>query len=156
MMFGASVRRCLCLALILRVGAEPADSSGRIYVYAQRDTPARSWLTIACDGKVVAELKRGCFFAVNVSPGRHVLEPQRGVPASIEVRESGEIYVRLDWHYELGQPPVPVLSIVQPEFAAGEIKFLSYADAKRPHSDTVPKTDPRPPVQPRLKTRDAP
>lgn len=61
-----------------------ADDLARVFVYSQRETPARSWKTIACDGERIAEVKRGFFFAVNVRPGRHSLSLVDGVPISVE------------------------------------------------------------------------
>ncbi|HVX65789.1 MAG TPA: hypothetical protein VHA11_04260 [Bryobacteraceae bacterium] len=131
-----------------------AGAVGRIYVYAQRPTPARSWLPIFCGGAVVAEMKRGTVVAINVPPGRHTLSTQTGVPVSVEVRSGEESFVRLDWHFEEGHAPIPVLSVVSSERARREMKYLSYIDATRVLSASVPKTDPREPASLRLHTRD--
>ena len=82
-----------------------ADDSGRIYVYAQRETAARSWLPITCGGVVVAQLKRGMLFAINVPPGRHTLSVEAGLPAFVDVHSGEDVFVRLDWNYEVGRAP---------------------------------------------------
>jgi hypothetical protein len=135
--------------------AAPAEHSARIYVYAQRLTAARSWLPIACGGSAVAELKQGMFFAIDVPPGRHALSTETGVPAFVDVHAGEEAFVRLDWSYQEGRPPVPVLAAVPPDQARKEMMYLSYIDAKRALSPSVPRTDPREPAQLRLKRREA-
>ncbi len=125
-------------------------------MYAQRDTAARSWLPISCGSSVVAEIKQGTFFAISVPPGRYALCVKNGVPLPVEVHASEESFVRLDWDYEVGRSPIPVLAKVGATDARSEMKFLSYVSARRVHSSLVPKSDPRPPVEPRLRTRDEP
>jgi len=88
----------------------PAQIPARIYVYAQRDTAARSWLPISCNNVVVAELKRGTFFAINVEPGPYSLFVEKGVPLSVDARSGEDSFVRLDWSYGIDRPPIPVLS----------------------------------------------
>jgi hypothetical protein len=73
-----------------------AADSARVYVYARWETPARSWLPISCDGEVVAKLKQGTLFAIDVTPGRHNLGSDRGVPVFVDVRSGDEVFVRLD------------------------------------------------------------
>ena len=131
-----------------------AEDSARIYVYAQRDTAARSWLPVSCDSAVVADIKQGTFFAISLASGRYTLFVKNGVPVSIDVHSGEESFVRLDWEYEIGRPTVPVLVKVGQTEARSEMKYLSYVGAKRVHSSLVPKTDPSPPVQPKLRTRD--
>lgn len=132
----------------------PADDPARIYVYAQRNTAARSWLPVSCGTSVVAEIKQGTFFALSLAPGRYALFVKNGVPLPVDVHSGEESFVRLDWQYEIGQPPIPVLVKVGPAEARGDMKFLSYVSARRVHSSLVAKNDPRPPVEPRLRTRD--
>ncbi len=71
------------MAALAAVLPEP---SARIYLYAERPTAARSWLAVSCDGAVAAELKQGMIFAIDVSPGRHALSTEAGVPAPVDVR----------------------------------------------------------------------
>jgi hypothetical protein len=131
----------------------PAEDPGRIYVYAQRQTAARSWLPISCDGAVVAELKRGTLFAMNVPPGRHTLSTETGVPAFVDVHSGEESFVRLDWSFEVGRSAIPVLNTVRPDQARKEMRFLSYIRANKVHASLVPRTDPREPPPLRLKKR---
>ena len=131
-----------------------AENPTRIYVYAQRDTAARSWLSISCNSVVVAELQRGAFFAINVEPGPYMLSVEKGVPLSIDARAGEESFVRLDWSYGIDRPPIPVLSKIYTAGAQREMKYLSYVPAKRVHSNQVPKTDPSEHLQPQLRTRD--
>ena len=141
--------------LLLRQNAS-AEESGRLYVYAQRETPARGLMPVFCDGGVAAEIRRGTFLAINVSPGRHTLLTADGVPLTVEVSAQHDVFIRLDWHHQVGRPPIPAFSRVGGEKAASEMRFLSYVDKKRIRSDSVSRTDPRPPIQPRLRTRGVP
>ena len=148
--------RCKVLAaivtLIVPVCGRPADSA-RIYVYAERPTLARSWLTISCDGAVVAKLKQGWFFAVNVAPGRHVVATETGVPALVEARSGEEYFARLDWHIETGHPAIPQLHVVPAAQARREMKYLSYVPRNKVLSSSVPMTDPSDVPPPQLKSR---
>ena len=152
------MRRHLALAavtvFVLHCPAATADDLSRVFVYSQRDTPARSWMTIVCDGERIAEVKRGFFFALNVRPGRHSLSLADGVPISVEVRSGGQAFVRIDWNHDVRRPPIPVLNRVVEERAMREMRFLTYVDTKRIHSAFVPGVDPRPPESPQLRTRE--
>ena len=112
-------------------------------MYSQRETPARSWLRITCDGAAVAELKQGFFFALALPPGRHMLGLESGVPAFVDLRAGEDAFVRLDWNHGVGRAPIPVLKVVRPDRAHAETRFLSYIAAKRALSATVSKSDPR-------------
>ena len=147
--------RIAALAAILLPAAQQtlAVDQARIFVYARRHTAARSWLAGSCDGAVVAMVRQGAYFAVNVSPGRHELGVQNGVPVFVEVRTGEEHFVRLDWNYEVGRPPIPILSKVSRAQADLEMRFLSYVEARRVRSNSVPKADPRQLPSSQLKTR---
>lgn len=144
----------IALITLLTSASGVADGPARIYVYADRNTVARSWRPISCDGTVVAKLKRGTFFAINVAPGRHVLSDGKSVPAIIDVRSGEETFVRLDWVFLEGEPATPVFSKVAASVAARDMIYLPYIDANKVLSISVSKTDPRTPPQLRLKTRD--
>jgi len=133
--------------------APAAEATARIYVYAQELTEARSWIAIQCDGVAVARITRGKFFAVNVTPGRHTLASETGVPVVVDVHAGEDSFARLDWHFEIGRAPVAVLHLVQPEAAHQELKFLSYIDKSKIMAPSVSKSDPRDWLEPRLKTR---
>jgi hypothetical protein len=145
--------RALALVTVVLAAALAAEDPTRIYVYARRDTAARSWISISCDNSVVAEVRQGTFFAVNVAPGKHALLTEGGVPSFVDLAAGKEIFVRLDWDYGIGRPPIAVFSQVDPADAQREMKYLSYVGVKRLHSSLVPKADPRQEVQPRLRTR---
>lgn len=113
------------LALLVIQSASPGDLD-RIYIYAQRETAARSWRPISCDGAIVAKLKRGTFFAINVSPGRHVISDAKGVPLFVDVIAGRDFFVRLDWQIEVGEPAIPVLSRVNARVARNEMRFVTY------------------------------
>ncbi len=130
-----------------------ADDLSRVFVYAQRETPARSWTPVVCNGENIAEVRRGFFFAVNLRPGRHFLSVENGVPISIDVRPGVETFVRIDWNYDVRRSPIPVLSSVVEERAKKEMRFLSYIETARIHSLAVSNAAPRPSVSPQLKTR---
>jgi hypothetical protein len=94
---------------------------------------------------VVAELKQGMFFAINVPPGRYTLSPAKGVPVAIDVSSGEESFVRLDWNYGVGRSPVPELHAVRKQQAREQMRFLSYLNANKMLSSSVSKTDPREP-----------
>jgi hypothetical protein len=131
-----------------------ADDQARIYVYARRDTAARSWMSISCGSAVVAEIKQGTFFAITLQPGQYTFLGERGVPLSVDTHSGEELFLRLDFNYGVGRPPIPVLSKVRRGEARKEMKYLSYINPKRVHSGLVPKTDPSPSVQPELRRRE--
>jgi hypothetical protein len=147
--------RALVLVTVVfaTVPTAPAEDPTRIYVYARRDTAARSWVSISCDNSVVAEVRQGFFFAVNVEPRKHALSAEGGVPLFVDLTAGKEIFVRLDWDYKTGRPPIALFSQVNPADAQREMTYLSYVGVKRFHSSLVPKTDPRKEVQPQLRTR---
>ncbi|MGC4048275.1 MAG: hypothetical protein QM757_00970 [Paludibaculum sp.] len=150
MAFRLMALACLLLGLSPSCGAE---DSARVYVYARRETEARSWIAVSCRGAVAAEVKQGFFFALYLAPGRHSLGVENGVPLTIDAAAGEETFVRLDWHYEVGRPPIAALSKVRPDDARREMKYLVYVPAKRLHSSLASKSDPRAPVQPKLKER---
>ncbi|MBN9656562.1 MAG: hypothetical protein J0H49_00200 [Acidobacteria bacterium] len=130
------------------------EDSGHVYVYARRETEARSWIKVSCGGAVAAEVRQGTFFALSLPPGRYSLSVDGGVPLPIEAIAGNDAFVRLDWHYEEGRPPVPALSKVRPEDAAREMRFLAYVPARRLHSTQAARTDPRAPSSPQWKRRE--
>ncbi|MBZ5601497.1 MAG: hypothetical protein LAO79_04245 [Acidobacteriia bacterium] len=146
--------RFTALIAILVAVTLSAGNIGRVYVYSRRDTPARSWLSISCDHAVAAEVKQGRFFAIDVPAGRHALFVERGVPVSFDVRPGEELFVRLDWNHAMDRAPIPVLLKIDAAAARREMRFLSYVESKKIHSDLVAKTDPSPAPEPRLRTRD--
>ena len=161
----ARLLRCWCndcawplavVCLLLLSQNASAEELGRIYVYAQRETPARAWMTVFCNGSAAAEIRRGTFFAIDDSPGRHTLITDAGVPLTVEVVAQHDVFIRLDWHHQVGRPPIPAFLKVGGAQAESEMRFLSYVDKKRIRSDSVSGTDPRPPIQPRLRTRGVP
>jgi hypothetical protein len=130
-----------------------AEDNGRVYVYAQRLTEARSWMPVYCDGEPVARIKAGRLFAIHLAAGRHTLSLEPGVPLPIEVRPGEESFVRLDWHMELGRSAIPVFNLTRPELARKEMTNLSYIDPKQALSPAVAKTDVRELRQPELRRR---
>ncbi len=146
------------IAIIAALALMPLPSAGakglaRIYVYAQLETPAGSWTPISCDGTVVAKLKRGKFFAVNVAPGRHMLSEEKGIPVFVDAHSGEDSFVRLDWHIEVDKPVISVLQVVPPPQARDEMRYLVYIDAGKALSRSVPKKDPREIPRPRLMRR---
>lgn len=141
---------CLLLAILPLCEAE---DPAHVYVYARRETEARSWIAVSCSGAGTAEVKQGFFFALNLVPGRYSLNVENGVPLTIDVAPGEETFVRLDWHYEVGRRPIAALSKVRPDEARREMRYLAYVPAKRLHSSLAGKSDPRAPVQPKWKDR---
>jgi hypothetical protein len=153
---GSKMRHTLFIAISVVVSlahlpAAWAQSSARIYVYVQSEAAASSWFPISCDGTVVAKIKRGRLFAVNVAPGRHILSDEKGVPVVVDARKGEESFVHIDWRYEVGGPTISVLQTATPAEAQSEMIHLRYIDAGEVFSKAVPKTDPRKP--PRLMRR---
>jgi len=133
----------------------PAKDLARIYVYIQTDTPARSWSPIYCDRALVAKLKRGRFFALDVAPGRHMLSGQQDVPVLVDARAGEESFVSLGWRSgDTGGALLPAWHVVDPDAAEREMKYLKYVDADEIISSSVSKKDPRPP--PGLRRRNIP
>lgn len=130
-----------------------AEGQTPIYVYAQLETPARSWFPIWCDGTIVAKLKRGRFFVVNVAPGRHMLSDGKGVPVWVDAHSGKESFARLDWRMEVGGPAISVLQVIPRCTARGDMPSLTYIDADKALSKSVRKTDPRKREPPRLRRR---
>ena len=142
----AHIALITAVALMTSASAR-AEDSARIYVYAQRETPARSWLPISCDGTVVAKLKRGRFFAITVTPGRHTLSDEKGVPVVVKARSGKDSFVRLEWlNGDVGGPSLPVLQVVSPGQAHDDMLSLAYVDASKVLAKSVPKADPRKPL----------
>ena len=144
----------IAVVTLMQLPSAQAEGLARIYVYAQLETPAGSWIPISCDGTVVAKLRRGRFFAINAAPGRHMLSDEKGVPVSVDARSGEESFVRVDWRMEVGGPAISVLQVVPPSAARSEMIYLTYIDASKVHSKSVSKKDPREP--PRLLRRGGP
>lgn len=141
-------------AVFSAIAASPGSDGAQLYVYAPRDTAARSWLGVSCDGGLIAEIKAGTFFAINLTAGRQTLSVEKGVPLILETHAGQPSFVRLDWNYGINRRPIAVLSAVGPADARREMKYLSYIGARRVHSTLVPKADPSLPVEPELRSRD--
>ena len=132
-----------------------ANDVARLYVYIQDDTPARSWSPIYCDSKVVAKLKRGRFFALDVAPGRHMVSGENGVPVFVDAGAGEDSFVSLGWRTgDTGGPLLPAWQIIGPDAAEREMKDLKYVDADEVISSSVSEKDPRGP--PSLRRRKSP
>jgi hypothetical protein len=148
------MRVSVVIAVTLASSTLLGDDTARVYVYARRETAARSWLSISVGDVVVAEVKQGLFFAISLAPGRHTLSVVGGLPLPIDVGSGEKSFVRLDWNYGMDRGPIANLSRVRQSEAATEMRYLSYIPTKRVHSTFVPKTDPSEPLEPQLHTRD--
>ena len=73
-----------------------------------------------------------------------------GVPVAVMIEAGRDAYVRLGWHYQVGQSPVAMLQTVSSDTALRELRFLSYVDAKRIRASLVLRTAP---TNPTLRTR---
>ena len=148
----------IALALLAAVPAAVAQAApqgpARIFVYSLRETAAHLWMPVNFDGEIAAEVRRGTFFTITCDPGPHILIIEQGVPVAVEARADRPAYVRLDWNYQLGRRPIPVLGVVPARIAEAELRHLSYVEAKKVRSAAVLKTDPRLAEDLRLKTRD--
>src|SRR5258707_9980710 len=102
-----SVRFTVAVALaVTSTFTLEAEDQARIYVYARRDTAARSWMSISCGNAVVAEIKQGTFFAITLATGQYTFVSENGIPLPIEARAGEELFLRLDWNYAIGRPPI--------------------------------------------------
>lgn len=144
----------LAVLVLVPLRFASSQSRARIYVYAQREAPARSWRMMRCDGMPVAKIKRGRFFAINVAAGRHVLSSADGIPAFVDIRDGDESFVRLSWQQEIGEAPTLVLDKVPAVVAHNEMRFVIYIDPKEALSGSVPKTDPRLIPEPHFQRRE--
>jgi hypothetical protein len=152
----AAVCLVLLAAAILAPRALPADNPTRIFVFAAWELPVRSWVPILCDGRVVAKVKRGRFFAINVAPGQHILSEQDGVPAFVDARSGEDVYVQVQQHVEdssSGKSVIPVFQVVAPNEARKQIIHLAYIDADKVYAESVPKDDPNGSSPPQVKKR---
>ncbi len=148
------VRFARCLAMFLFAAYQvTADDTGRIYVYAERDSEAHSWMGISCGGAVVAEIERGTFFAVHLASGRYSLSTERGIPTAVEIRSGEDVFIRLGWNYGIDRPPIAILRQAPADQAERAMKYLSYVPLRHIFSSAVDKADPRTPVKLQLKTR---
>lgn len=142
----------LSAALPVLSAADP----GQVFIYAQRDTPAKRWIGVTCDGETVAALKGGFYFALQTSAGRHSLSVTEGVPVSVEVDPGATVFVRMDWNHDLRREPIPAFSIVREESARKELRWLSYVAAKHIRSASVLPATELPAENPQLKSRTGP
>jgi hypothetical protein len=75
---------------------QPGTDFARVYVYVKIDAVVRSWRQVLCDGALVAEVKRGKFFVLNLASGKHTLSDTDGIPVSLDVRSGKDYFVRLE------------------------------------------------------------
>lgn len=128
-----------------------AQETARIYVYETLTSGKGSWLAISCDSEPVAEIKRGMFFAIDVTPGAHMIGVNGGVSVAVELKEGEEAFVRLGRNYLVGAAPIPQLYVsINPTH--NRMTNLRYVKEAKIHSDAVARSDPRPP--PRLRVRE--
>ncbi|BDC52903.1 hypothetical protein F183_A52180 [Bryobacterales bacterium F-183] len=142
----------LTLGLLFAAFAALAEET-HVFMYAQRDTPARSWLTVFCNDTPVAKIKKGRFFALALPAGSYTLGIGQGVPYPLTVQSARDQYIRVEWHHHMGRAPIPALSEVREEVARKEMRFLSYVEAKQIESQRVPPQDPRPAQDPQFRQR---
>jgi len=124
----------------------------QVYVYADWESPEHGWVDVACDEEIVAKVKAGKFFVMNLQPGRHAISVQDGIPVFIELRSGERSFLRLDREVD-GQTVMLVLNKMDSTEANREMVNLVYIDASKALSSSVPKEDPRKHRQPQLKTR---
>lgn len=146
----------LLVVLAFSIGAssqtEKEEPLGQVYVYAMWESPVRRWVDIACDDEIVAKLKAGRFFVMNLPPGRHAVSERDGLPVFIEVRSGEKSFLRVGREVD-GQTVMPVLSKMGSTAAEKELAHLAYIDAAKALANSVPKEDPRVLRQQQLKTR---
>ena len=130
-----------------------SHSLAQIYVYANWESQERRWLDIACDNEIVAKVKAGRFFVMNLPPGRHAVSAGDGIPMFVEARSGEKSFLRVSREVD-GQTVMLVLTKIDSTEAGKEMVHLAYIDAAKALSNSVPKEDPRDlRQQPQLKTR---
>jgi hypothetical protein len=148
----------LLVSLVSCVGAwsqiqKKTEPLEQIYVYADWESPEHRWVDVACDDEIVAKVKAGRFFVINLPPGRHAMSVRDGIPMFIEVRSGEKSFLRLGREVD-GQTVMQVLTKMDSTEANKEMVNLAYIDASRALSNSVPKEDPRERRQPQLRTRE--
>jgi hypothetical protein len=136
-----------------------AEHLTEIFIYASWEYPARPWVPVSCDGTLVAKVKPGRFFAINVGPGKHMLTQNDGIPLVVNAHPGQQMFVHLGQEVSdepSGKVVLPVLQAVAPEEARKEIIHLVYVDSDRLYSSAVSRQDPTQPSPPRLKQRGGP
>ena len=157
------MKAAFCIFIILAIQGlatgEDAEHPTQIFIYASWEYPGRSWVPISCDGTLVAKVKPGRFFAINVGLGKHMLTQNDGIPLVVSADSGQQMFVRLGQEISdepSGKVVLPVLQAVAPEEARKEIIHLVYVDSDKLYSPAVSKRDPTQPSPPRLKQRGGP
>jgi hypothetical protein len=84
-----------------------------------------------------------------------MLSDEKGVPVFVDARSGKKSFVRLEWRNgAVGGPALPVWEVVPQSVARGDMIYLTYIDADKAVSRSVPKSNPRTP--PQLKRRSRP
>jgi hypothetical protein len=95
-----SVKAAFCIFIILAIQGlatgEGAEHLTEIFIYAAWEYPARSWVPVSCDGTLVAKVKPGRFFAINVGPGKHMLTQNDGIPLVVTTHPGQQMFVHHD------------------------------------------------------------
>ena len=156
------MKAVFCVFVLVILGfatGEGAEHLTEIFVYASWEYPARSWVPVSCDGILVAKVKRGRFFAINVGTGKHALTQNDGIPLIVNTHPSQPLFVHLGQEVSdepSGKVVLPVLLAVDPEEARKEMIHLVYVDSDKLYSSAVSRQDPTQPSPPRLKQRGSP
>jgi hypothetical protein len=161
-----SVKAAFCIFIIIIIIAiqglatgEGAEHLAEIFIYASWEYPTGSWVPVSCDGTLVAKVKRGRFFAINVGPGKHMLTQNEGIPLVVNAHPGQQIFVRLGQEVSdepSGKVVLPVLEAVAPEKARRDTIHLVYVDSDKLYSSAVSRQDPAQAPLPRLKQRGTP
>jgi hypothetical protein len=160
-----ALKAAFCIFIIIILGirglatGEGTEHLTEIFVYASWEYPARSWVPVSCDGTLVAKVKRGRFFAINVGPGKHMLTQNDGIPLVVNAHSGQQMFVHLGQEVSdepSGKVVLPVLQAVAPENGRKEIVHLVYVDSDKLYSSAVSRQDPTQPSPPRLKQRGDP
>jgi hypothetical protein len=158
-----SVKAAFCILIIVAsqglATGEGAEHLTEIFIYASWEYPTRSWVPVSCDGTLVAKVKRGRFFAINVGPGKHMLAQNDGIPLVVNAHAGQQLFVHLGQEVSdepSGKVALPVLEAVAPEKARREMIHLVYVDSDKVYSSAVSSQDSTQPSLPRLKQRGDP
>ena len=137
---------------------DPTKPAIQVFMFADREAPPRSWVPISCDGTVVAKIKQGKFFTINLTPGKHVFSQGDGIPLFVDIHKGEQLFIQLERQTRAdasGKSDVTALVEVDPTWARKILAYLTYIDTDKRFSPAVLMEDPTVSSRPQLKQRDA-
>jgi hypothetical protein len=146
----------MCHSLLTNGSYAGSEGSARIYVYSDWDSGLRSWVPIFCDGTLMAKVKKGKYFVISASPGRHTLTASDSIPVFVEVVAGKEAFVRTQQNTVVGLTgsyKMSSLKIMPHGRGQSDTNNLVYVDPKQIDSSLVLREDPARLERPTLRKR---